>query len=144
MSDIDEPTEQSEPKPTTGSVYRVVYLKLDGQGVPTLGEKPVELSAKVYDKKTAQKYAAHAAQQLPSNSISETLVALVSPAGRCIEVLAGGTGRPVRALVAMRTKRVLATLMPNEVVARRRTSRPLVGVRPSARPGRRRTSRARA
>jgi hypothetical protein len=136
-------TSEPEPQPSIGSVFKVIYLKLDEQGVPALSGKPTELSSKVYDKKTAQKFAAHAAQQLPSNSITETLVALVSPAGRCIEVLAGGTGRAVRPLVALRTKRALATLMPNEVVARRRTSRPLAGIRP-ARAGKRRTSRGRA
>lgn len=140
IEENDTPPELPQP---ADAAYKVVYLKLDGQGVPAIADEPTRLPAKVYDKRTALKYAVHLAQQIPANSITERFVALVSPAGRCMEVLAGGTGRPVRPLVALRTKRALASLMPNEVVTRRRTSRPLAGIRP-ARAGKRRTSRGRA
>lgn len=131
---------EPETQPTGESAFKVILLKLDEQGVPALwGAKRHTLPAKVYDRKTAIKYAVHEAQQLSTASLAELIFAVVSPNGRCVAVLAGGTGKPVRPLIALRTKRALAALLPGDVVVRRRTSRPLSASRP-ARP-RRRTSR---
>jgi hypothetical protein len=119
-----------EPAPSPGEhAFKVVPLKLDEQGMPALWGKRHTLSAKVYDRKTAIKYAIHEAQQVSSASLAELLFAVVSPNGRCVAVLAGGTGKPVRPLIALRTKRVLVALMPDEVKVRRRTSRPLTARR---------------
>jgi len=128
-----------------GPAYKMVFLKLDAEGVPTLwGQRWTSLSAKIYDRRTAMKYAVFEAQRVPAGSVAEILVALINPGGRCIAVLSGGTGKPVRPLIALRTKRALPTLMPGDVVARRRTSRPLAAPR-SRRPAaaKRRTSRGR-
>jgi hypothetical protein len=141
MSDNDE----AEATPAqdavhTGQVYKIVFLKLDEQGAPVLwGARSTTLPAKVYDRRTAIKYAAFEAQRLSTTSLTERLVAVVSPNGRCIAVLAGGTGKPVRPLIAMRTKRALATLLPSDVKVRRRTSRSLSVSRPARL--KRRTSR---
>lgn len=144
MSDTaDDATVEDQPEPEAppsgANAYKVILLKLDEQGMPALwGTKRHTLSAKIYDRKTAIKYAVYEAQQQPASSLAEMIFAVVSPAGRCIAVLAGGTGKPVRMLVALRTKRALATLLPADVVVRRRTSRPLRSARPTPR---RRTSR---
>jgi len=128
-----------------GPAYKMVFLKLDAEGVPTLwGSRWVSLSAKIYDRRTALKYAAFEAQRVPAGSVAEILIALVNPGGRCIAVLSGGTGKPVRPLIATRTKRALVTLMPGDVVARRRTSRPVTrSVKKAAQGKRRMTGRGR-
>lgn len=142
MSDTadDVVEEQPEPQPSATSAYKVISLKLDEKGVPALWGKRHTLSAKIYDKKTALRFAINEAQQVPSDSVVDTLFALVSPAGRCTAVLVGGSGKPARGIVALRTKRALMQLAPQDVVVRRRTSRPLT----STRPAKRRTSRGRA
>jgi hypothetical protein len=145
MSDNDE----AEATPAqdavhTGQVYKIVFLKLDEQGAPVLwGARSTTLPAKVYDRRTAIKYATYEAQRLSTSSLAELLVAVVSPNGRCIAVLAGGTGKPVRPLVAMRTKRALVTLMPGDVKARRRSSRPVTRSIAKAARKRRMTGRGR-
>lgn len=128
----------AEPAPL-GSAYKVVFLKLDEQGAPALwGARTHTLSSKIYDRRTAIKYATFEAQQLPAGGLAELLIAVINPNGRCIAVIAGVTGKPVRPLIAMRTKRALATLLPGDVRVRRRTSRPATM---KASPRKRRTSR---
>lgn len=146
MSDNDEVERAPEP---AGQSYKIVFLRMNELGVPSIwggksGDAPPHaLPAKVYDRKTAIKYATFEAQRLSTASLAELLVAVVSPNGRCIAVLAGGTGKPVRPLIALRTRRALVTLLPGDVKVRRRTSRPHAAVRPG-RPGKRRSSRGRA
>jgi hypothetical protein len=106
-----------------GPSYKVLFLKIDEAGAASLWLKPHVLSAKIYDRRTAFKYAAHEAQKFAESSI-ELVVAVINPMGRCIAVL-GQTGRPVRPGVAMRVRKALATLMPSEIRVRRRTSRPI-------------------
>lgn len=124
MSDNEEVETERAPVEPAGQAYKIVFLKVDETGAPALLKSAQVLPAKVYDRRTAIKYATYEAQRLSTSSLAELLVAVVSPNGRCIAVLAGGTGKPVRPLVAMRTKRALVTLMPGDVKARRRTSRP--------------------
>jgi len=146
MSDNEEVEVERAPEPA-GQAYKIVFLRTDETGTPSIwagksgNGQPHALPAKIYDRKTAIKYATYEAQRLSTTSLIELLVAVVSPNGRCIAVLAGGTGKPVRPLTALRTKRALATLLPGDVKARRRTSRPVTKriVRPK-----RRTSRGRA
>lgn len=141
MPDNEGVTEErpAEPAPL-GSAYKVVFLKIDEQGAPALwGARMHMLSSKIYDRRTAIKYATFEAQQLPAGGLADLLIAVINPNGRCIAVIAGVTGKPVRPLIAMRTKRALATLLPGDVVVRRRTSRPLSVARPAR--SRRRTSR---
>lgn len=142
--DVAEDVPHDEPSAVpSGAMYKVVLLKLDEQGVPSLvGDRVHLLSPKIYDRRTAIKYAVFEAQQLPAGGLAERILAVINPGGRCIAVIAGVTGKPVRPLIAMRTKRALATLMPGDVKVKRRTSRPLMSARPG-RPGRRRTSRGR-
>ena len=140
MSPTATETVETEPAAHAGNAFKVILLKLDEQGVPALwGTKRHTLPAKVYDRKTAIKYAVHEAQQLSTSSLAELIFAVVSPNGRCVAVLAGGTGKSVRPLIALRTKRALAALLPDDVVVRRRMSRSFSGAR-LVRP-RRRTSR---
>ena len=124
MSDNETEAVPIEVATPVGQAYKIVFLKVDETGAPALLKSAQVLPAKVYDRRTAIKYAAFEAQQLSTASLTERLVAVVNPNGRCIAVLAGGTGKPVRPLVAMRTKRALATLLPSDVKVRRRTSRP--------------------
>ena len=126
MSDTEAEVVSQNAVAPVEQVFRIVYLKLDDQGVPMLTSSVGKqvLPAKIYDRKTALKFATYEAQRLPTNSVTELLLAVISPMGRCIAVLAGGTGKPVRPLVAMRTKRALATLLPGDMKVRRRTSRP--------------------
>jgi hypothetical protein len=139
MSDSEAVPQDEVVVAPAGQAFKVVYLKLDEQGVPAFwGGRWTTLSTKIYDRKTALKFATHEAQRLPSNSVAEMLIALISPSGRCIAVLAGGTGKAVRPLVALRTKRALVTLMPDDVKVRRRTSRPATASRSIAQPGRKR------
>jgi len=140
MSDTEAEVVSQNAVAPVEQVFRIVYLKLDDQGVPMLTSSVGKqlLPAKIYDRKTALKLAAYEAQRLPTNSVTELLLAVISPMGRCIAVLAGGTGKPVRPLVALRTKRALATLMPDDVKVRRRTSRPVTASRSVAKPGRKR------
>jgi hypothetical protein len=139
MSDSADEIPVEETAPPTEQAFKVISLRLDEKGVPALWGKRHTLSAKIYDKKTALRYAVHEAQQVPSDSVVDTLFTLVSPTGRCTAVLVGGSGKAARGIVALRTKRALVQLAPQDVVVRRRTSRPLLGVRPA----RRRTSRGR-
>jgi hypothetical protein len=139
MSDNEEVETERAPVEPAGQAYKIVFLKVDETGAPALLKSAQVLPAKVYDRRTAIKYAAFEAQRLSTTSLTERLVAVVSPNGRCIAVLAGGTGKPVRPLIAMRTKRALATLLPSDVKVRRRTSRSLSVSRPARL--KRRTSR---
>jgi hypothetical protein len=122
-----------------GSAYRVLFLKIDEEGTPRLWVKPHVLSAKIYDRRTALKYAAFEAQKF-AESPTDMVVAVLSPNGRCISVL-GRTGKPVRPVVAMRIRRALVTLVPNDVKVKRRTSRPLGRSVTRAAVRKRRTSR---
>lgn len=129
------PVRQAEPE---GQVYKVVFLRVDDTGAASLWAKPHVLSAKVYDRRTALKYAAYEAQKF-GDSLLDLLIAVVSPVGRCVAVL-GKSGKPVRPIVSLRVKRSLASLLPGDVKPRRRTSRPVGRQKPTRK---RRTSRAR-
>ena len=131
-------SEDQTPNPVViGNAYKVVFLKVDEHGSFSLVGRAHVLSTKVYDRRTALRYAAFEA------SAPDVLVALISPVGRCIVVLAGGTWKPVKPTVSLRTKRALKTLMPEDVKVRRRTSRPSASAVAKASLRRRRTSRGR-
>lgn len=145
MSDNQEeavPVEtKAEPEAaaSTGLAYKVLVLKIDEEGAASLWLKPHVLPAKIYDRRTALRYAAHEAQKFSESPI-DLVVAVLNPNGRCISVV-GRTGKPVRPIVAMRIRRALTTLMPNDVKPRRRTSRPLGRSVARAAVRKRRTSR---
>lgn len=131
-------SEDQTPNPVViGNAYKVVFLKVDEHGSFSLVGRAHVLSTKVYDRRTALRYAAFEA------SAPDVLVALISPVGRCIVVLAGGTRKPVKPTVSLRAKRALKTLMPEDVKVRRRTSRPSASAVAKASLRRRRTSRGR-
>lgn len=137
MSDSVDEVSAEETAPPVEQAFKVIPLRLDDQGVAALAGNRHVLSAKIYDKKTAMRFAVHEAQKVPAHSLVDMLFAVVSPTGRCIAVLMGTSGKMVQGTKLLRTKRTLMQLAPNDVVARRRTSRPLL----STRPARRRTSR---
>lgn len=145
MSDTHEeaaPVEtKTEPEASApaGLAYKVLILKINEEGVASLWVRPHVLSSKVYDRRTALKYAAHEAQKFAESTV-DMMVAVVNPNGRCISVL-GRTGKPVRPTIAMRVRKTLATLMPDDVKPRRRTSRPLGRSVARAAVRKRRTSR---
>lgn len=147
MSDTHEeavPAEtKAEPEAAApeGPAYKVLVLKIDEEGATSVWIRPHVLSAKIYDRRTALRYAAHEAQKFAESPL-DLVVAVLNPNGRCISVL-GRTGKPVRPIVAMRIRRALLTLMPGDVKVRRRTSRPIGRSVTKASPRKRRTSRGR-
>jgi len=142
MSDTHEETvaavEKTKSEPQ-GPAYQIVFLKVDEMGAASLWLKPHTLSAKVYDRRTAIKYAAYEIQKFSEGYI-DPVVAVINPAGRCVAVL-GRAGKPVRPVVSLRVKKALTTLMPDVVKPRRRTSRPLGRSAAKASTKKRRTSR---
>lgn len=143
-SDEETETTEREPEPAPQPAERafvVIPLSLGATGELSFKMQRHVLPTKVYDRSTAMKYAAHEARRWPGDSPTEMLYALINPSGRCVGVLAGGTGKAVRPIVALRVRKALVANVPELVKMRRRTSR--VPSRSVARVGRRRTSRAR-
>jgi len=135
MSDED----LSPPPANTGDAYRLVFLKIDSEGVISISGSVRSLTTKIYDRRTAIRFAAHEIQEAPVG-VAEQIVAVVGPNGRALAVLAA-SGKPVRAALALRTKRALSGLLPNDIQPRRRTSRTPVDRLSKGSEAKRRTSR---
>jgi len=121
-----EPTPPERPAVAVAApavpAWQVWHLIVNADtGELTVKGEPAQLNIKVYDRGTAVRFAAFEARKSPGPPESRFVV--TSPVGRCIAVLAGGTGKPVKSTVAFRTKRALAGVLPTRVVRTRRTSR---------------------
>ena len=123
-----EPVEHDEPASAIANNgeagYRLVTVRLDADG-RVVGQVAQFLTRRVYSRLVVLRLAKYEACKLPHD---DAVMSVVDPAGRCIAVLAGGTGRAVPRSVAMRTKRLLTEvsgLPERRRTSRRRTSRPV-------------------
>lgn len=100
--------------------YRVAELGLDASGHPRATVKWT-LPSRVYDRRTALKFAAYEARKLPRDG--DGVLLIIDPGDRFIEVLAMGSGRRVSCHVATRASRMAGELLGLRK-PRRRTTRP--------------------
>jgi hypothetical protein len=139
--EVGEPAPPPPPPSVEGNAFAVLALRVDvvdGKHSFSLMRLPAHLPMRIYDRRTAIRYGTVEAEKL--TVVADTVVAVVSPVGRVIAVLVGGSGKPARPTIAMAVKRALPGLVRG-VVGRRRSSRPLGRSVTRAAGRKRRTSR---
>lgn len=120
------------PNPSERS-YRLVMVRPTADGSVAVDMRTA-LPAAVYDRRVAIRYSQHEARQMPDDSPSRPLLALLDPGDRVIGVFQPRTGRPAPPHVVRAVRRAVAVLVP-----RRKTSR--LPRRPGAQIASRKTSR---
>lgn len=120
------------PNPSERS-YRLVMVRPTADGSVAVDMRTA-LPAAVYDRRVAIRYSQHEARQMPDDSPSRPLLALLDPGDRVIGVFQPRTGRPAPPHVVRAVRRAVAVLVP-----RRKTSR--MPRRPGSQIASRKTSR---